>query len=111
VRRDVLVTYQGPDHCGWETAQFLSVGIPLGSRGDRPETSVRYVRDPGNVFNDAATARGFDPSAQVPRTARDTGFRRNGVALWAEPGRPEAVYLVGVRVERWPFDPTPELCA
>jgi hypothetical protein len=108
VRRDVLATYQGPEHCGWQSSRFLSAGIPIGSRSDRAATSARYVRDPENVFGDVATSRGFDPNARLPLTAVDTGFRRDGVVLWAEPGRPDAVYLVGVGVERWPRDLTPE---
>jgi hypothetical protein len=95
----------------WQSARFLSAGIPIGSRSDRAATSARYVRDPENVFGDVATSRGFDPNARLPLTAVDTGFRRDGVALWAEPGRPDAACLVGVGSRGHRSTPTPEACA
>lgn len=112
VRLDVLTQFQGAGHCGWESASTISTAATLGHRANRSRERRYYVRDPLNVYRDEATSRAFDADAELPSGARDTGFRRRGVALWMKPGDPAWIYLVDKRrVDRWPLDPEPSFCA
>ena len=111
VRIDVLADRPGPAHCGWQTARVIINGIPIGARYTNDRDSANYVRDPGNVFGDAATASAFDPDADLPQGAMDTGFRQRGVELWVNPADRSAIYLVSrTSIERWPLDPQPAGC-
>lgn len=111
VRIDVLADRPGPAHCGFQAARVIITGIPIGARYTDESSSATYVRDPGNVFGDPATASGFDPHAKLPEGAVDTGFRQQGTQLWVGPTDRSAIYLVaGASVERWPLDPDPAGC-
>jgi hypothetical protein len=82
-------SYDGPAHCDWQDVRFLELG-------DRT-----YLRDPEGKLADLSQGR-FDASTALPDSARDSGFRRDGWALWTVPGG-DAVYLVGQGgVEKWP---------
>lgn len=59
VRLDVIGQYRGPGHCGWEAATIISTGLPVGARASDARRSAIFVRDPTNVFGDAANARSF----------------------------------------------------
>jgi hypothetical protein len=110
VRIDVLADRPGPAHCGFEAGRVIITGIPIGARYADGSSST-YVRDPGDVFGDAATASAFDPRAKLPEGAVDTGFREEGTQLWVDPTDRSAIYLVaGTSVERWPLDPDPAVC-
>jgi hypothetical protein len=112
VRIDVLADRRGPAHCGFDAARVVTTGIPIGTRYTDETSSAAYVRDPGNVFGDAATASAFDPHAKLPEGAVDTGLRQQGTHLWVDPTDRSAIYLVaGALVERWPFDSAPADCA
>lgn len=113
VRIDVLADRPGPDHCGWQTARVIIATIPIGKRYSNEGNAASYVRDPDNVFGDPATAAAFDPNAELPPGAADTGFRQGPTELWTDPADGgSAIYLVtGRTVERWPFDPRPAVCA
>jgi hypothetical protein len=50
----------------------------------------------------------YRAGVSVPGNARDTGYRRNGVALWLTD---DAAYVVGPTVERWPRVPEGIGCA
>ena len=112
VRIDVLADRPGPSHCGWETARVIIAAIPIGTRYSNETNDANYVRDPDNVFGDAATASAFDPDAELPAGAVDTGFRQGSTELWADPADGgSAIYLVtGTSIERWPLDPQPAVC-
>ena len=63
------------------------------------------------MFRDRATASAFDPDAELPTGAVDTGFRQGTTELWVDPPDRSAIYLVSEgSVERWPLDPEPTLC-
>jgi hypothetical protein len=110
VRIDVLGERPGPDHCGWQDAQVLIVGRPLGARYTSPADTVEFVRDPAGVFGPEFAA-GFDADASLPAGAVDSGYRRGDVALWHVPGDQTAIWLVSPDdVERWPAG-TPPLCS
>lgn len=110
VRIDVLAERPGPDHCGFERATVLITGRPFGARYTTSTDDVEYVRDPEGVFGDPQLRAGFDPDATLPATAVDSGFRRDGVALWHDPADASAVWLVGPdHTERWPAG-EPPLC-
>jgi hypothetical protein len=110
VRLDVLMTRQGPEHCGWQRATDILLGDPLGASHMHGPARV-YVRDPENVVGDPAVARAFEEDADLPIGARDTGYRQDGVELWMDPTDDSFVYLVSEHtVERWPQDPSPAAC-
>lgn len=106
VRIDVVAERSGPDHCGWEDADVLIVGDPLGERYGAE--SVQFVRDPDGVFDRPALTEGFAADAEVPDSAVDSGFRRGGVQLWHAPDDQSQVWLVdGDSAESWPQGETP----
>jgi len=111
VRIDVLAERPGPDHCDWGDADVLIAGSPLGERYSSVDDSVHFVRDPEGVFGQPELAEGYDPDAELPAAAVDSGFRRDGIALWHVPNDASAVWLVaGEWVGRWPGG-DPPLCA
>lgn len=103
VRQDVVGASTGPDHCGWESAVFLTVGLPLGT-GSRTSNHTRtYVRDPDRVV--PGQRRTLATSAALPSSAHATGYRLDGVELWLGADQTQFAYLVGsvgTDVERWP---------
>ena len=112
LRIDVVADRPGPAHCGFEDARVIITGLPVGAPYSTLEDSANYVRDPQDVFNDPATADGFDPDADLPLSAVDTGYRQASAELWVVHADPSSIYLVdGDTVERWPRDPQPAGCA
>ncbi len=102
---DVVRVYRGADHCGWHRTLILEVDWertnldpPVGAPG-------HYVRDPASVgLRGDAVAGPFERYSDLPPDAIPTGYRTDGVELWASPSSlHKAVYLVtDRRVERWP---------
>jgi hypothetical protein len=112
LRIDIVADRPGPAHCGFEDARVIITGIPVGTPYSTVEDSAHYVRDPGDAFGDPATADAFDPDADLPLSAVDTGYRQADAELWVVRADPSSVYLVdGDIVERWPLDPEPAGCA
>jgi hypothetical protein len=110
VRIDIVAELSGPEHCGWEKADVLIVGQPLGEPYTSPEDAVHFVRDPAAVFGQPELAAGYDPDASLPDDAVDSGFRRGDVSLWHVPGDQSAVWLLSDdTAERWPRG-DPPLC-
>jgi hypothetical protein len=108
LRIDVLAERPGPEHCDSERASVLITGRPLGARYTNAADDTEYVRDPEGVFDDAALTAGFDPDAEVPATAVDSGYRRGDLALWHDPTDPSAIWIVGPdHTERWPAGEPP----
>jgi hypothetical protein len=98
-----ITLIQGPEHCGWGSATFLTIGWPLGVV-PRDSTQARlYVRDPDGLFADRTLAP-FNASTLLPASAVDTGYRYGTDQLWMDEASVDGlVYLVrGGVVEQWP---------
>ena len=82
--RLVMVSYDGPRHCDWESVTFLQLAWPPGrvapSEGAR---NVRqYLRDPNGVLAELSAPGGFG-RAMLPADARDSGYRHGPYRLAA----------------------------
>ncbi len=100
-----IVSFQGAEHCDWQDITFLRLG---------PEDDAeQYVRDTSGKLTDFLRTT-YDGSAELPPSATDTGFRRNGRQLWLGRGH-DAAFLVSLQdpddVERWPVGKQPIFCA
>lgn len=91
VATHLIQSYPGPAHCDWTSVTFLDLN-------DREQ---EYLRDPDGIFAKDERVP-YQAGGSVPGNARDTGYRRNGVALWLTD---DAAYVVGATVERWPRVP------
>jgi hypothetical protein len=112
VRIDVMAERTGPEHCDFQSALVIITGVPFGSRYTNATNDREYVRDPENVFGDFLTSIGFDPDADLPADAVDSGLREGDRELWVVPADDSTIYLVtGTTVESWPLDPEPAGCA
>lgn len=103
VRQDVVGASTGPDHCGWESAVFLTVGLPLGTGSRTSHHNRTYVRDSKTVV--PGQRRTLATSAALSSSAHATGYRLDGVELWLGADQTQFAYLVGpggTDVERWP---------
>ncbi len=98
----------GPGHCDWQSARFL-YWAPPGTPGTLRATRL-YVRDPMGVFRGHWTMP-FLRSTSLPSSARYTGFRRDGKALWLAADERAMYVKDDDRVERWPRIPTGTGCA
>ncbi|MFI6938673.1 hypothetical protein ACIBI4_05340 [Streptomyces sp. NPDC050418] len=86
----------GPDHCDWQTAEFLGIGSGRQERG--------YYRDPEGVLGDSDLLHAsYDGDTRLPDDAVDTGWRHDGRELWLAPDKKNAyVRTADGKVERWP---------
>jgi hypothetical protein len=96
-----LEAWHGPEHCSWQSMTFLELGRAL------------YVRDPVAELADAF-AEPWRPHTELPATAVDTGFEREGEHLWVSADRLRA--FVGSPedpgdVELWPRATDAPACA
>jgi hypothetical protein len=111
---DVISTYDGPGHCGWEKARFLVVSWPIHTAGDAEPKAAQYVRDPEGVLGQEALQRALRTDATLPEDAKPTGYERDGTALWlADSDRQTTAYLVTgnpPRIEAWPRADPPVGC-
>ncbi len=91
----------GPQHCGWQSATFLELGWPLGSRPTTAAGIRQYVRDPDRLLPDLPP---LQVQASLPTDAVATGYFAGPVQLYFSPrDQDRAAYLVlGSSVERWP---------
>jgi hypothetical protein len=96
----------GPEHCGWQDAQFLLLSWPPGRTHDDPRRLRTYVKDPHGVLGSAPSLReGYQADTALPGDAVDTGYRNDGYALWySRRAADSRVYLVRGEgeVESWP---------
>ncbi len=94
--------------CPNENVVLLHLGWPLGTPQLRGPAR-QYIRDPSGNF---VTGSGrFDANAEVPDSARFSGYRRGDVELWLGRDADEFVYLVyDDHAERWPRMTDPEAC-
>ena len=101
----MMVSYDGPRHCDWESVTFLQLAWPPG-RVAPPEGAPgvrQYLRDPNEVLAELSAPGGFGRAA-LPAEARDTGYRHGGYHLWVSSSDANRfVYVAGPGgVERWP---------
>lgn len=90
-------TSEGAEHCGWQTAHFLSLG------GDADEDGRLYGRDPEGVLPDGMLTSAHDGDVRMPEKARDTGYRHEDRALWLVADDPSKAYVrTPDGVEVWP---------
>jgi hypothetical protein len=90
VRTDVITSYPGPGHCGWETTVFLSFG------------GAQFFRDPKHVLKEYSVVT-FDASSRLPADGVDTGLHTNEWHIFTIPsGRAVFVRTDGGPIERWP---------
>jgi hypothetical protein len=91
------MSVRGPEKCGWEDVTFIEVN----RNSTRPR---QFVHAPGGELADLLRTT-YDAHAHLPSAARDTGWRRGGLALWLHRGG-DAAYLVNLAdptdVQRWP---------
>jgi hypothetical protein len=80
----------GAAHCNWESATFLFV-----------DNAKRwYIRDPEGVISRRGLLAKYRPQAKLPKTAKDTGYRRAGMKLYLSD---DAAYVrYADRTEAWP---------
>jgi hypothetical protein len=94
--------------CPNEDTVLLHLGWPLGTP-QLKGPARQYVRDPNP--NHLGGIEGFVADADLPRSARFSGYRRGDVELWVGDDADEFVYLVADdHVERWPRNPVPSGC-
>jgi hypothetical protein len=88
VPTDVIESGPGPAHCDLTTVTLLTLA------GRR-----QYARDPDGKLT-KELAHPYRATATLPTQARDSGFRRDGAALWLTD---DAAYLVSPQnTELWP---------
>lgn len=114
VRVDVISHIRGAEHCGWEEAQFITIGRPLGSSvagGLSPETANRYVWDPSGILPGGPFGTVVS-RADLPSTTHDTGFRQDGAELWLDEADESVLHRVtGNQAQIWVRDFEVGICA
>jgi hypothetical protein len=89
----------GDEHCGWETAHFLSVG----ERDKEDEDGRLYARDPDGVLIESMLTSAYDGDVRMPADAHDTGYRRGEWRLWLSDADLSKAYVrTADGVEAWP---------
>ena len=103
--RLMMVSFDGPRHCDWESVTFLQLAWPPGrvAATDQAGNVRQYLRDPNGVLAELSARGGFGRAA-LPTDARDTGYRHGAYHLWVSRSDADRfVYVVGPGgVERWP---------
>jgi hypothetical protein len=80
----------GPEHCDWQSAEFLHLG-------DR-----QYLRDPEHALSRELLHSSYAPKTRLPDGATDTGYRDGRRQLWLSADGSDAYVRTGGGVERWP---------
>jgi len=106
-----LVTFSGPDHCGWQSATFLIVGWPIGTVSRTIADARQYIRDPRGAVRTSLRDR-LVLGAALPADARPTGYRHGSIELYLSPSdQDDGIYVMGPGgAERWPRDDPPSAC-
>jgi hypothetical protein len=106
-----IASSAGPSHCDWQTATFLNLGWPLGSRSINARDSKRFVRDPNGVVKHTYQQL-WQRHATLPKDAYATGYRFDAIALYLSDSDPDGAYLVAPEgTERWPLASDFNACA
>ncbi|MFF2166176.1 hypothetical protein ACFVWP_36605 [Streptomyces sp. NPDC058175] len=85
-----IFSASGPEHCDWQSAEFLHLG-------DR-----QYLRDPEHALPRELLHSSYAPRTRLPDGATDTGYRDGRRRLWLSADRSDAYVRAGGVVERWP---------
>ena len=94
VRIDVISHHHGAAHCGWQSMESITIGRPFGSSiAAGASTANRYVWDPQGVLPDGPFGSELTLS-DLPDTALDTGYRREGSELWLDEENEAVLYRV-----------------
>ncbi len=88
----------GPEHCGLESATFLTV------------EGIGYVRDPNGVLQGMAELAEFDEDAELPPDAIETGYELGSRRIWLATDRSIAYVVDSGGVEAWPSPSEPFAC-
>ena len=112
VRLDIVAMGTAPDdhHC-FPGVSSVSIGTPFGaSKQDTPERS--YTRDPEDLYGSPNLRKRLELDATLPADAIDTGYRRDGAALWLDPSDDTLIYVVtDDAIEAWPLLREEVFCA
>ncbi|MER7170247.1 hypothetical protein [Streptomyces mesophilus] len=94
----------GPEHCDWQSAEFLTLGEGRDGRG--------YYRDPEGALADIdGLHSSYSADTRLPADAVDTGWRHDRRELWLSADEKNAyVRGDGGKVERWPGSSERILC-
>lgn len=98
VATSVVTSFQGPEHCGWQSVTFLSL------------EDQQYLRDPEHRLEEMTVTR-FDRDAELPTDAVDTGYRRGSEELWLAAEAAVAYLVTAATVEAWPSTTDHVACA
>ena len=90
VLTSTLVSFRGPEHCGWQSVTFLTYR-------DR-----QYLGDPQGALEGSGVEVPFEADAELPADATDTGYHRDGRHLWLSADESVAYVVDGDGVEAWP---------
>lgn len=88
----------GPEHCDWQSAEFLHLG-------DR-----QFVRDPEQAVPRELLHSSYAPKSRLPDGVTDTGYRDGRRRLWLSADGSDAYVRTGGGVERWPGAIEPIAC-
>ncbi|MGY0019836.1 hypothetical protein ACVHNB_12740 [Streptomyces sp. YJ-C3] len=90
----------GPEHCDWQSVEFLH----LDAEGDPRGLGRQYFRDPERKLADLdRLTSAYAKDVPLPRDAVDTGYRHDGRQLWLSRDERNAyVRTADGEVERWP---------
>ncbi|MFD4505241.1 hypothetical protein [Streptomyces sp. NPDC058457] len=95
-----ITSSSGPEHCGWQSAHFLTLG------------GTTYVRDPHGVFAEGSELAGrYDGDTTMPADAHDTGYRFRDWRLWLTDDGDTAYVRTSHGVEAWPRERRGFACA
>jgi hypothetical protein len=109
----VLEASAGPSHCGWDSATFLNIGWPLGTRSTSAAQDRLYIRDPSRTLPTTYLLGSWARNPILPADASDTGYRYGALKLYLAPSDQDSyAYLVAPRdSERWPRSEPQTLCS
>jgi hypothetical protein len=110
VRIDVISHQHLAEHCGWEEAEAMSVGVEFGEPFSNSEHSRRYVWNRDGVVPDVKAGEVI-PVDALPHSAEDTGYRQGDWELWIDPLDPTVLFVVGDSVRVFALEPLGGLCS
>jgi len=113
VDSEVLTAAAGPSHCSWDSATFLTIGWPLGTRAHSSSQSRQYLRDPAGVVESAPLRGSWMKNPPIPRDAKDTGYTYGALELvLAQSDQDAYIYVISPRdSERWPRSDPQTACS
>ena len=111
VGTDVIATAAGPEHCGMQSATFLTLGWPPPSSAPTAQNARQYIRDPRNILGGTNLKAGLEMHVKLPATATSTRLTYGKLTIYVDQSdQDRAIYIAGEHeTERWPrSDPMTE---